>query len=149
MNKYFVYVIELDEEVAEYQKFRTKNPFYIKGSGCLYIGQSTRKPELRFEQHKEGYKSNSYAKKFGLRLRPDIYDKYNPIPTRIDALEIEKMLGKRLRKKGVGVWFNWWFDILMQEYDKEELKNRRPLNIIAIILALVFISFAVILYNQT
>ena len=106
MSKYFVYVIELDEEVAEYQKFRTKNPFYIKGNGCLYIGQSTRKPELRFEQHKEGYKSNSYAKKFGLKLRPDIYDKYNPIPTRIDALEIEKMLGKRLRKKGVGVWFN-------------------------------------------
>ena len=37
----------------------------------------------------------------------------------------------------------------MQEYDKKELKNRRPLNIIAIILALVFISFAIILYNQT
>lgn len=106
MNKYFVYVIELDEKVAEHQKFRIRNPFYIKGNGCLYIGQSARKPELRFEQHKEGYNSNSYAKKFGLKLRPDIYDKYNPIPTRIDALEIEKMLGERLRKKGVGVWFN-------------------------------------------
>tara|TARA_Y100001958_G_C21134373_1_gene474847 strand:- start:455 stop:583 length:129 start_codon:yes stop_codon:yes gene_type:complete len=36
----------------------------------------------------------------------------------------------------------------MQEYDKEELKNRKPLNIIAIILALVFISFAIVLYKQ-
>ena len=106
MKKYFVYVIELDEEVAKYQKFRIKNPFYVKGNGCFYVGQSVREPKLRFEQHKEGHKSNSYAKKFGLKLRPDIYDKYNPIPTRMDALEIEKMLGERLRKKGVGVWFN-------------------------------------------
>ena len=68
MSKYFVYVIELDEEVAEHQKFRTKNPFYIKGNGCLYIGQSTRKPELRFEQHKEGYSSNTYARKYCIKL---------------------------------------------------------------------------------
>ncbi len=106
MKKYFVYVIELDEEAAKYQKFRIENPFYIKGNGCFYVGQSVREPTLRFEQHKEGYRSNRYAKKFGLKLRPDIYDKYNPIPTRMDALEIEKMLGERLRKKGAGVWFN-------------------------------------------
>ena len=106
MRNYFVYVIELDEKVAELQKFRKKNPMFIKGNGCFYIGQSIRKPELRFEQHKEGYKANKYAKKFGLRLRPELYEKYNPIPTRKDAEEIETMLGKKLRKKGVGIWFN-------------------------------------------
>ena len=36
----------------------------------------------------------------------DIYEKYNPIPSRKDAEEIEEMLGKELRKKGVGVWYN-------------------------------------------
>ena len=106
MAKYFVYVIELDPEVANLKKVRKKNPNYIKGNGCFYVGQSTRHPELRFEQHKEGYKSNKYAKYYGKKLRPDIYKKYNPIPTRDDALSIEVYLGKKLRGKGAAVWFN-------------------------------------------
>ena len=106
MGRYYVYVIELDSKVADVRKFRQKNPKYVKGNGCVYVGQSSRKPSLRFEQHKEGYKSNQYVKVYGVRLRPDLYEKYNPIPTRIDAEEIEEMLGKELRKKGIGVWFN-------------------------------------------
>ena len=46
------------------------------------------------------------AKVYGIRLRPELYEKYNPIPSRKDAEEIEEMLGKELRKKGVGVWYN-------------------------------------------
>jgi hypothetical protein len=72
----------------------------------VYVGQSSRKPEIRFEQHKEGYKSNKYAKRFGLKLRPDLFEKYNPIPTRKDAEAIEAMVGKNLRERGIGVWFN-------------------------------------------
>ena len=106
MRKYFVYVIELDPIVSEKGKFRLKNPKFKKGNPCVYIGQSTRKPSLRFEQHKEGYKSNSFAKLFGLRLLPDLYEKYNPIPTRQDALEIESMISLKLRKAGFGVWYN-------------------------------------------
>ena len=33
-------------------------------------------------------------------------EKYNPIPTRKDAEEIEAMIGKSLRERGFGVWFN-------------------------------------------
>jgi len=106
MAKYYVYVIELEPEVANLRKFRTKNPKYIKGNGCFYIGQSTRLPELRFEQHKEGYKANKYAKHYGKKLRPDIFKQYNPIPTRKDALHLEAYLGKKLRTNGAGVWFN-------------------------------------------
>jgi predicted GIY-YIG superfamily endonuclease len=106
MKSYYVYVIELDPAVADLRKFRAKNPKYIKGNGCVYVGQSTRKPNIRFEQHKEGYKSNKYAQQFGLTLRPDLFEKYNPIPTRKDAEEIEEMLAKELRKRGLGVWFN-------------------------------------------
>ena len=54
MVKYFVYVIELDSKVAEHKKFRLNNPRYIKGNGCVYVGQSSRHPKVRFEQHKEG-----------------------------------------------------------------------------------------------
>ncbi len=106
MKKYYVYVIKLDSQVANLRKFRQKNPAYIMGNGCVYVGQSSREPTLRFEQHKEGYKSNKYAREYGIRLRPELYEKYNPIPTRKDAEEIEKMLGKQLRKQGIGVWFN-------------------------------------------
>ena len=106
MRQYFVYVIELDQSVADIKKFRAKNPNYVKGIACVYVGQSSRKPSLRFEQHKEGYKSNKYAKYYGIKLRPDLYEKYNPIPTRKDAEEIEEMLSKDLRKQGYGVWFN-------------------------------------------
>ena len=51
MKHYYVYVIELDEIVATKLKFRRENPMYIKGNGCVYVGQSVRRPELRFEQH--------------------------------------------------------------------------------------------------
>ena len=106
MKKYNVYVIELEKEVADKRKFQTKNPRYTRGNNCVYVGQTTRKPSLRFEQHKEGYKSNKYAKHHGLKLRPDLYEKYNPIPTRKDAEDIEEMLGEELRNQGYGVWFN-------------------------------------------
>tara|TARA_A200000159_G_C7210711_1_gene291927 strand:- start:457 stop:777 length:321 start_codon:yes stop_codon:yes gene_type:complete len=106
MAKYYVYVIELEPEVANLRKFRAKNPNYVKGNGCFYVGQSTRTPELRFDQHKEGYKSNKYAKYYGKKLRPDIYKKYNPIPSRDDSLGIEAYLGNKLRGKGAAVWFN-------------------------------------------
>ena len=49
MKQYHVYVIELDSVVADKRKFRAKNPKYIKGNSCVYVGQSARKPALRFE----------------------------------------------------------------------------------------------------
>ena len=33
MANYYVYVIELDSKVADFRKFRAKNPKYIKGNG--------------------------------------------------------------------------------------------------------------------
>tara|TARA_Y100001960_G_C14630257_1_gene805442 strand:- start:178 stop:513 length:336 start_codon:yes stop_codon:yes gene_type:complete len=105
-KKYYVYVIELDSTVADIKKFRKENPKYFMNNPCVYVGQSSRKPDVRFEQHKEGYKSNQYAKKFGLKLRPDLYEKYNPIPTRKDAEAIEKMVAEQLRNQGFGVWSN-------------------------------------------
>ena len=99
MKEYYVYVIELDSLVAENKQFRNKNPHYIRGNCCVYVGQSIRKPLLRFEQHKEGYKFNSFARQFGIQLVPEFYEKYNPIPTRKDAEELEKYTAEKLRKQ--------------------------------------------------
>ena len=85
MKKYYVYVIELDEKVTNQKKFRQKNPRYIRGNGYVYVGKSARKPEIRFEQHKEGYKANYFAKLYRIKLLPVFYEKYNPIPTRKNA----------------------------------------------------------------
>ena len=70
------------------------------------MGQSAKKPPLRFRQHKQGYKSNSYARRFGMKLVPEFYEKYNPIPTRKDAEELEEYVAHKLRKERYGVWFN-------------------------------------------
>ena len=103
---YYLYIIELDKEVGKSVKFRKQNPNFILGSRCFYVGQSAKAPMLRFKQHKQGYKSNTFAKRFGLNLVPELYNKYNPIPTRKDAENIEAMIGKALRLKHMGVWFN-------------------------------------------
>ena len=105
-SKYDVYAIELNKKVSNLKKFRSKNPLHLKSIGCVYIRQFTRAPSLRFEQHKEGYKSNSYARGYGIKLLPELYDRYNSIPRRRDAVYIGKMLGERLRLKGIGVWYN-------------------------------------------
>ena len=106
MRSYFVCVIELDINLFKSRRFLSKNPNYLINSKCFYVGQSSRKPTIRFEQHKEGYKSNKFAKVYGLFLRKDLFEKYNPIPTREDALNIEKMIAIDLRKKLFGVWYN-------------------------------------------
>ena len=104
MAKYSVYVIELDPKIRQIQKFRNRNPRMNPLKACFYVGSTWRSPDERYDQHKQGYKSNTYAKKYGLRLRPDLFEPYNPIPSRKDAEELEVYLAQRLRAKGHGVW---------------------------------------------
>ncbi len=104
MRKYSVYVIELDGAVRKSKRFRTENPAQSPLKACLYVGSTFKTPDERFDQHKQGYKANRFAKKYGLNLRPDLYETYNPIPSRKDAEDIERYLAERLRSKGFGVW---------------------------------------------
>ncbi len=103
---YYVYVIELDKEVLKSKKFRLRNPDMNSKKACFYVGQSLHEPGIRFNQHKQGYKSNSFVRRYGLWLRQRKYRKYNPIKTREEAEEIERQLTNKLRKKGHGVWSN-------------------------------------------
>ena len=103
---YNVYVIELDKGVLISKKFRKKNPQMNPGKACFYVGQTTHDPITRFKQHKEGYKANRFAKKYGLRLVPQIFSKFNPISKRKEAEKIEQWIALKLREKGHGVWSN-------------------------------------------
>jgi predicted GIY-YIG superfamily endonuclease len=103
---YNVYVIELDKEVLKSKKFRERNPHLNPRRACFYVGQTTHDPVTRFDQHKQGYKSNSYVKRYGIRLVWRKFQRYNPIETRKDAEQVEQWLTNKLRKKGHGVWSN-------------------------------------------
>ena len=103
---YYVYVIKLDKEVVKSRKFRERNPGMNSRKACFYVGQSVHEPAIRFRQHKEGYRSNSFVRRYGVGLTPRRYKKFNPIVTRAEAERIEMLLTKKLRGKGHGVWSN-------------------------------------------
>jgi hypothetical protein len=64
-----VYVVLLDSEVlAKERKFREANPNCVPGWPCVYVGQTGKTPEERFEDHKRGYKSSKYVERYGERL---------------------------------------------------------------------------------
>lgn len=104
--KYYVYVIRLDNVVLKSRKFRSRNPVVDRGLSCFYVGQSCHPPEIRFWQHKTGYKGNQFVKKYGLGLCPRIYEQFNPIMNREEAEHIEARLTETLRRAGHGVWSN-------------------------------------------
>jgi hypothetical protein len=98
-----VYVIELSMDVIYEAKFRKSNPDYLRDKPCVYVGMTGLNPDLRFDKHKAGIQSNSFVQKYGLRLRPDLYEMYNPMPYQ-GAREMEVELAIALREAGYGVW---------------------------------------------
>jgi len=60
-------------------------------------------PDLRFDKHKAGIQANRYVQQFGLRLLPELYEVYNPMPYEgARAMEVE--LAIALQEEGFGVW---------------------------------------------
>ncbi|GAB5563187.1 MAG: hypothetical protein Wins2KO_02500 [Winogradskyella sp.] len=111
---YRIYVIELSKRVyTESVKFRKANPQYNGVLECLYVGMTSKLPTERFEQHKTGYKnkkgyklSSNIVEKYGLYLRPSLYNHIDPFVTRNDALIAEKEITLELRREGYAVWSN-------------------------------------------
>jgi len=66
----------------------------------LYVGQTSRDPDLRFDQHKAGYKASGAARRFGVRLLPDFVEHLNPM-RRWEALDLEAALAEALHAAGV------------------------------------------------
>lgn len=101
--RYNIYVIELDRAVLKEKKFLEANPQFDEKKPCVYVGMTARTPEERFDQHKSGYKSAKYAKKYGIRLKPRLFANHNPM-TYEDACVTEKEKARRLRNRGYAVW---------------------------------------------
>jgi predicted GIY-YIG superfamily endonuclease len=66
----------------------------------LYVGQTSRDPDWRFDQHKAGYKASSSAKRFGVRLLPELVEHLNPL-RQWESLDLEAALADVFRAAGV------------------------------------------------
>lgn len=92
-----VYVIELDPKGA-------KDP----GKGFVYVGQTSRTPEERFEQHKKGKRNkrgplfSPIVRRYGVRLRMDLAPD-TVFFSRASAEAAEKRWAEKLRAEGYRV----------------------------------------------
>ena len=100
-----VYVIELDKKVLEVKNFRKENSQYKKGNPCVYVGQTSKTPEERFNEHKNRKKnkkgwdlSSRFPREFGIKL----ISEYTSAPKSYSVSEAkrqEKILTNTLKKK--------------------------------------------------
>lgn len=98
-----VYAVELSPEVLSEAAFVRANPQYRAGLPCVYIGRTAHDPDLRFDQHMAGVRSNRFVRRHGLRLAMEWVAARNPM-TRADSQYIEVDTAIRLRALGWGVW---------------------------------------------
>jgi hypothetical protein len=96
-------VVLLSRDVLFEPKFRRANPDYDPGKRCVYVGMTGLTPDERFDKHRAGIKSNRFVRVYGLRLLPELYECYNPLPYEA-AREMEVELAIGLREEGYGVW---------------------------------------------
>ena len=70
---------------------------------AVYVGMTGIDPKKRFQNHKRKHKGSKYAHKYGVRLLPELYDAYNPMPYEL-AVKTEEALAERLRMQGYTVF---------------------------------------------
>ena len=112
--QYRIYVVELSKRVfTENSKFRAANPQFNGVLQCLYVGMTSKTPKERFIQHKTGYRnkkgyklSSNIVQKYGMYLRPSLYNHIEPLLTRAEAIKMEEQLALALRRQRYAVWFN-------------------------------------------
>lgn len=97
-----VYVVLLDSKAAKDRKIIKENPNRDKTKPCIYVGMTGLSPEERFKNHKSGVKAARVVEKFGLRLLPELYAVFNPMPFEA-AAEMERELADDLRRAGYSV----------------------------------------------
>ena len=66
----------------------------------LYVGQTALDPDLRFDQHKTGYKASRAARRFGARLLPGLVQHLNPL-SEAESRRLEAALAAAFRAAGI------------------------------------------------
>jgi hypothetical protein len=92
-RSYSVYVVELDESK---HKAGVLEP--------LYVGSTALTPEERLAKHLSHERSSRHVRGHAVGLRPELYEQYNPLPTRQEAEAKEAWLANELRALGHDVY---------------------------------------------
>lgn len=98
-----VYVVLLSDRVWNEPAFRKANPGHDIRKPCVYVGMTGLDPDLRFDKHMAGVQANRFVLRYGVRLLPDLYEVYNPMPYEA-ARDMEVELAIGLREAGYAVW---------------------------------------------
>lgn len=104
-RKYSVYVLKLPDAAKQdagvQSQVREHEPDEAMPS--VYVGQTSRPPEERLEQHTQGgSKANRFVARYGAELVPALYQHLNPL-TQLESLRQERNLARRLRRAGYWV----------------------------------------------
>ena len=59
-------------------------------------------PEVRFARHKQGIQAAKWVKQYGVRLLPEMFAHFNPMPFAA-AVQLERDLAEDLRAQGYTV----------------------------------------------
>lgn len=97
-----VYVVLLDSAAGRLRTVHAANPDRDPSKPCVYVGMTGLTPEERFSNHKQGIKSAWIARRYGIRLLPELYAHLNPLPFEA-ATQMEKDLTEDLRRAGYTV----------------------------------------------
>jgi hypothetical protein len=101
--RFWVYVVELAQEVLQNKRFRDANPDRVEGMACYSFGMTALTPEERFENRRRGYKACRFVTEFGLALMPRGFAHHNP-RTFDAARRLKRRFARRLRNRGHAVW---------------------------------------------
>jgi len=99
-----LYIITLHPDVLDCRDFRRANPNYREGMPCVYVGLTIHSPGERYRQHKLGYRSSKYPKKYGVELALELMEGFDPAG--LSEEQQEYALADWLRDQGYAVWQN-------------------------------------------
>ena len=101
-HHHHVYVVLLAPQAGRSRDLRRTNPLRDPAKPCFYVGMTGLTPYDRFAKHKSGLKAAAVVKRHGLRLLPELYEFYNPMPFDA-AVVMEQELAEDLRRQGYTV----------------------------------------------
>ena len=70
------------------------------GRHGVYVGQTGKERDRRFEEHKTGYKASKYVRKYGVALLPRVQNHLTDLEAQ-EANEIEAGLAAAFRNTGI------------------------------------------------
>ena len=97
-----VYVILLSPRAMKDPAILRRNPNRDPAKPAIYVGMTGLPVDHRFENHKNGYKAARLARRYGVRLLPELYEYLNPMPYDA-AVQMERDLAEDLRAQGYAV----------------------------------------------